>query len=139
MLLIEKVVFLQNVPLFTGMRLDDLERLADIAWEAAVPAGTNVIRQGEEGDRLYLIVEGNVRIHTAEVDLATLGPGRYFGELSIIDGETRSASATTETDCLFLQIGREEFHALLLRHAPFAREVVLALTRDLRIARRTTQ
>ncbi len=139
MLLIEKVLFLQNVPLFTGMRLDDLERLADIAWENAVPARRMVFRQGEDGDRLYLIVEGAVHIHTANQHLATLGPGRYFGELSIIDGEQRSASATTETDCLFLEIGREEFHELLLRHPQFAREVVLALTRDLRTARAATQ
>jgi CRP/FNR family transcriptional regulator, cyclic AMP receptor protein len=122
-----------------GMRLDDLERLADIAWETAVPAGRTVIRQGEEGDRLYLIVEGTVHIHTSQQHLVTLGSGRYFGELSIIDGELRSASATTETDCLFLEIGREEFHELLLRHPQFAREVVLALTRDLRKARNATQ
>jgi CRP-like cAMP-binding protein len=68
-----------------------------------------------------------------------MGSGRYFGELSIIDGESRSASVTTETDCLFLEIGREAFHGLLLRHPQFAREVVLALTRDLRRARDKTQ
>lgn len=139
MLLLEKVLFLRNVPIFSGMRLEDLERLSEISEESAVPAGHRIIRQGEHGDRLYLIVEGSVKVHTEEKDLAVFGPSDYFGELSIIDGESRSASVTTVSDSLFLEISKEEFHVLLARHPSFARAVVLALARDLRKARGALQ
>ena len=135
MIIVEKILFLRHVPLFSNMPLSGLEHLATAAEEAIFSAGKPIIREGEYGDSMYLIVDGEVRIHSGDKELSVFREKNYFGELSIIDGEPRSASASALTDCLLLRVNKEEFNEILLRHSDSAMAIIQALTRDLRKAR----
>jgi CRP-like cAMP-binding protein len=131
---VQKVLFLRNVALFSGMPPSELSHLAGIAEEYVYGSGESIIIEGEHGDSLFLIVEGTVRVHRGDADLAELGPEDYFGEMSILDGEPRSASVTAHTDCLLLCIDQAGFQAILSRHFEVALTIIRTLTHRLRVA-----
>jgi CRP-like cAMP-binding protein len=131
-ILVEKVLFLRHVPLFSRMSLSDLGRLAEIAEEVVYPAGRKIFREGEFGETLFLIVDGSVDITRAGEAIAHLGPRDYFGEMSILDGEPRSATAVAASDCALITIRREEFHRILAMNFDAALAVIKTLSRNLR-------
>ena len=90
------------------------------------------MQEGERGDNMFLIVDGEVSIRRGETPLKTLGPKDFFGEMSIIDGEARSASAIAQKDCLLLRIDREDFNDLLTTYNSAAISVIRALIQRLR-------
>jgi HEAT repeat protein len=132
MIVVEKMLFLRHVPLFSNMATSELTQVASIAREVTYPAGSRIIQQGEHGDHMFLIVDGEVLIQRGETPLKTLGPRDFFGEMSIIDGEARSASATAATDCLLLRIDKDDFQELLTTYSSAAVSVVRALNQRLR-------
>ena len=132
MITIQKILFLRNIPLFSGMPPSELTHLADITQEVVYTAKDTIIRQGEHGDSMFLIAEGEVRIHLGDTDLAVLKAKDYFGEMSILDGEPRSASATAVTDCLLLRINQTDFYSILSHHTEVALTIIRTLTRRLR-------
>jgi CRP-like cAMP-binding protein len=81
---------------------------------------------------MFLIVDGEVSIERGETRLKILGPKDFFGEMSIIDGEPRSASALAQKDCLLLRIDKQDFQELLSTYNSAAVSVVRALNRRLR-------
>jgi CRP-like cAMP-binding protein len=134
---VQKVIFLRKVPLFSGMPPSELSHLAGIAEEYVFYTEETIITEGDHGDSLYLIVEGTVRVHRGAVTLAELGPDDYFGEMSILDGEPRSASVTANTDCSLLCISQADFHDILSRHHEVALTIIKTLTQRLRVADET--
>ena len=132
MILVEKMLFLRHVPLFSKMAPSQLGRIANITQETVFPAGTEIFQQGSPANHLFLIVEGEVLIHQGESPLRTLQVKDSFGEMSIIEGEPRSASAKALNDCLMLCIGRQDFNELLFTHGEIAMALILTLTRWLR-------
>jgi CRP/FNR family transcriptional regulator, cyclic AMP receptor protein len=100
----EKAVVLGRVPLFAGISEDSMARLADVAGELEFPAGQHIVTQGQVGSGLYIILEGSVRVFRGSTEIARLGPGEFFGELSVIDQRPRMASveALEDTRCLAL-------------------------------------
>jgi CRP/FNR family cyclic AMP-dependent transcriptional regulator len=134
-ILVEKVLFLRHVALFTHMASKDLGRIAEIAEEVVYPAGSTIFTEGDYGDYLLVIVEGEVRITLGEKELGRLGSEEYFGEMSLLDGEPRSASAVAETDCLLLRLGQREFLAILARNFESALTIIRTLSQRLRAQR----
>jgi CRP-like cAMP-binding protein len=132
MITVQKILFLRNVPLFSGMQPDALSQLAGIAEEIVYSQSDPIIVEGDHGEAMFLIVEGKVRIHRNNVTLAALGSEDYFGEMSILDGEPRSASATAESDCLLLRISQSDFQRILSGHFNVAITIIQTLTRRLR-------
>jgi HEAT repeat protein len=132
MIVVEKMLFLRQVPLLSNMATSELTQVASIAREVTYPAGTRIIQEGERGDNMFLIVDGEVSIRRGETHLKTLGPKDFFGEMSIIDGEARSASAIAQKDCLLLRIDREDFNDLLTTYNSAAISVIRALIQRLR-------
>ena len=132
MIIVQKILFLRNVSLFTGMPPRELSHLAGIAEEVIYSEGESIIVQDEHGDSMFLIVEGNVLIHRNERDLAELKAKDYFGEMSILDGEPRSASATATSDCLLLRIKQADFHEILSQRVQVAMTIIKTLTQRLR-------
>ena len=132
MILVEKVLFLRHVSLFSRMAVADLGRVAEIAEEIVAPSESAIFKEGEFGDSLFLIVDGFVQISHADEQLALLGPKDYFGEMSILDGEPRSATATAAVDCLLLKIRQEDFHQILSSHFDASLAVIKTLSRNLR-------
>jgi len=117
----ERRAALAACPFFEGLSGEALDELAAGSSLVRARAGETVIREGEEGDCLYVIVEGRVRTEkrTPAGDSWTVRfhqKGGVFGELSLLDRVLRSATVVAENDCRFLVIERERFHAFGDRH-----------------------
>jgi CRP-like cAMP-binding protein len=132
MIIVDKILFLRRVSLFSKMTTGHLARIAGAASEAVYPATSRIIEEGEPGYRLFLIVDGEVLIHRGETRLAILKSEDYFGEMSIIDEEPRSASATAITDCLVLHLRHQDFKDILTANADVAWAVIRTLSQRLR-------
>jgi CRP-like cAMP-binding protein len=91
-------------PLFRGLDADGMAAVAQAAVEVEFPAERTIARQGEIGTGLFIVVEGSVRVVRDGEIVARLGPGEFFGELSVLDGEPRIASVIADrpTTCLAL-------------------------------------
>lgn len=99
---------LQRIRILAGMNEDQLQRFAGFMQLEKVPQWTVIVTQGEPGDSMYLILQGElrVRINVAgkETILATLGPGEFFGDISLFDHGPRSADVVANTESLVLKV-----------------------------------
>ena len=129
---VEKVLFLKSIDLFRAMPSEELAQIAEIAEEQAFLAGDPVFAEGEMGDALYLVVEGAVRVHKGDKQLAQLGVRDVVGEMAVLDGEPRSASVTVVKDASLLKIGRDDFRDILDERPEIAMGVIKVLSRRLR-------
>jgi CRP/FNR family transcriptional regulator, cyclic AMP receptor protein len=107
------IELLKTIPLFESLETDDLTALASKLREVKVANGDPVFAQGDEGDSMYLIQDGAVDIVAGsgkqKVVLTSLFKLQYFGELSLLDGAPRSASAVASRDTLLLALERDDF------------------------------
>ncbi len=128
---LERVLLLREVPIFSELSPEDLQQVAAIAAEQWFPKDTVIFRQDEPGDRMYVIVDGQVEVVRSaagtEQVLARRGPGDFVGEMAIIDAAPRLASLVTRSDVRVLAIDGETFKAII-RERP---EVSLAMLRIL--------
>lgn len=120
---------LGKMHLFQGLAQRALEQIAEIAGEESFDAEAYVFREGEVGDKLYLILSGKIRISRTlpgmgEEALAVLGTGEAFGEMSLIDDVPRSADARVHERARLLVISREAFEDLLFIHKDLAYEIL---------------
>jgi CRP-like cAMP-binding protein len=129
-----KVALLQQVPLFQALSRKQLEQIGRLADELEVPAGKRLAIAGESGHELYVIIEGYATVKAARGRTARLGPGKFFGEMSLIDGGPRSASVEAATDMRLLVIGRREFSALLNAAPSLVNNILVTLSRRVRDA-----
>jgi CRP/FNR family transcriptional regulator, cyclic AMP receptor protein len=127
---------LREIELFRGLKPIALERIARVAAEERHAAGTMLFRHGDPGDKLYLILEGRVRISRdmpglGEEALAILGIGQMFGEMALLDEATRSADARAHESCRLLTIPKDGFDDLLFMDKELAYEVLWNVVRML--------
>jgi CRP/FNR family cyclic AMP-dependent transcriptional regulator len=92
------VVMLQNVPLFSALETKELRHIADSFKEHRYEANQVIEGEGEKGVSFFLIKDGQVWIKKGNKTLANLGPGKFFGEMALLDGKPRSATAMTGDD-----------------------------------------
>jgi CRP/FNR family cyclic AMP-dependent transcriptional regulator len=98
---------LAGVPLFSGLSKRQLRKLADAGREVRVKEGWRIVGEGEPGDDLYVILEGEAKVvNRAGRTLSRLLPGDFFGEISVLDGGSRTATVVAETPMVLLRIGR---------------------------------
>ncbi len=133
------VELLRSVPLFAGLEQGELERFSQVAVPRSFPAGTRVFHEGDSSDACYIVSAGSFRVTREHSDgraitLATLGPGEIFGELAMLDGDTRSASAESITDGTLLALPANDVRSLLGRNPEIALKLVAGLVRRLRAA-----
>lgn len=119
-----KEELLERVPLFSGVSAAGLEELGGIADEMDVRAGTILTHEGYREGFFFVIVSGQVRIERGGVTINTLGPGEFLGEIALLDGGPRTATATAETECHLLSMTYQMFHELL-DAAPEIRAAIL--------------
>lgn len=131
---IEKVLFLKGVELFQSIPGEELSQIARITDEVQFPPEQMVVREGDSGDAMYLIVDGEVRVHSGPTDFAQLGPRDYFGEMSILDAEPRSATVTALTDLRLLRITHSDFSEILTEKPEISYGIIQTLTQRLREA-----
>jgi CRP/FNR family transcriptional regulator len=133
------VELLRSVPLFADLEEGELERFSQVAVPRSFPAATRVFHEGDSSDACYIVSEGSFRVTREHSDgraitLATLGPGEIFGELAMLDGDRRSASAESITDGTLLALPANDVRNLLSRNPEIALKLVAGLVRRLRAA-----
>lgn len=138
MLVIEKILLLKNSDIFKRCSEVDLIDIASICQESHIEKGVTLFKKGDTGNCMYFIYSGQVSIHEGEHQLAILAENEIFGELSLLDSESRSASATTLTDCVLLKIEQEPFYDVIATSTEILKGIMRTLCRRLREQDRVT-
>jgi CRP-like cAMP-binding protein len=123
---------IRSVPLFSDFGDKELQRVAAIAKEVKFPAGKVIAKQGESGVGFHMITDGEATVSVDGVEHARLGPGTYFGEISLIDGGQRSATVSAATDLKTVSLTSWDFNVLLDQFPELARGLLIQLCRRLR-------
>jgi uncharacterized membrane protein len=128
---------LRSVPLFASLNDEEAAALRGLLELELKPAGNLLFSKDEAGEAMYLIEAGRVRIHIhdrdgEEVTLAELAGGDFFGEMALLDGKPRSATATVAEDARLAVLSRDDFHAFILRNPEVALRMLGAITERLR-------
>lgn len=129
--------YISDLPLLARLPQQDMRALASRGRMRAYPAGTTIFSEGERGDSLHVVVEGRVRITVTsgsgdEATVAMVGPGDCFGELSLLDGRPRSASAVASTNTKTFVVTREAFTAWVNERPAAALAILETLSLRLR-------
>jgi MFS family permease len=114
----QELSLLRSIPIFAPLPGMPLEHLAARLVPLRVDAGTVVVREGDEADRFYVLVEGEIDVSIAGEVVSELGPGDYFGEIALIRDTPRTATAAARTDVVLYALEREDFLAAVTGHAP---------------------
>jgi MFS family permease len=120
---------LTAVPIFTPLPSFSLEHLASRLVPLRLEPGSVVVREGDTGDRFYIVAEGEVEVTEGDTTISTLGAGGYFGEIALLRDLPRTATVTAKTSVVLYALDREDFLATVSSHAPSeqaAEEVVTA-------------
>jgi CRP-like cAMP-binding protein len=133
MLLIEKVLILHSSEIFRNTPEAELIELAGILEEVYLEAGKKLFSKGDLGNCMYFIYKGKIRIHLGDHTLATLGDNEIVGELSVLDTEARSASATTLEECILLKLEQEPFYEIMMVNAEITKGILKTLCKRLRL------
>jgi len=125
---------LKAVAIFKNLDDEELSLVADVCKEERFVSGEYIFREGEHGNRLYLIVDGDVRISrnvpgSGEEALAVLKPGALFGEMAVFDRSERSTDAISNGGTVTLTINRAEFEMLLDFNRELAYKVLWSVVR----------
>lgn len=123
---------LGKVPLFHGLSKRELEHIFRETEEETFSAGTRIVSEGESGGRFFVLLEGRASVSIGDRKRGRLGPGDFFGEMSLIDGQPRSATVTADSYVVARSIAPWNFLALLEENWPMNRKVLVALTRRIR-------
>ena len=134
---------LKKVAIFRDLDGDELHQVADVCKEEHFTSGEYIFREGEHGNRLYLIVDGEVRISrdvpgSGEEALAVLKPGALFGEMAVFDRTERSTHAISNGGTTVLTISRPDFEMLLDFNREMAYKVLWSCVRLLSSRLRST-
>lgn len=129
---VEKVLILKKVSVFQETPDEVLVEVAEALEELDLPAGRQLFSAGEVGNRMYIVVFGQVQVHRGEEVLNQLGQGEVFGEMSLLDSEPRTASVRTLEDTRLLQLSQERLYELMADHPPVMRGIIRYLTGHLR-------
>jgi CRP/FNR family cyclic AMP-dependent transcriptional regulator len=125
---------LRSIRLFADLSPEAREAIADIATEVDFPAERAVVRQGDPGNGMFIVESGRLRVVRDGIAVATLGPGEWVGELSVIDGHPRTASAVTEEPTRCLAISTWDAERLIEQRPDIALSLLRQLAGRLRAA-----
>ena len=125
---------LGRVPLFSQCSKVELRQVAKLGTRVEVVAGTKLTSEGSAGRESFLLLEGEADCAVRGATVAVLGPGDFFGELSLIDGEPRSATITASSPLSVTVLSAGEFHDLLRAAPSIALKLLVTLAGRLRDA-----
>ena len=117
----QELRILSGVPIFAPLPGAALEHIAGRLSPLRIDPGTVVVREGDAGDRFYVIVEGEVEVTADGKPVSTLGPGGYFGEIALLKDVPRTATVIATTPLVLYALEREDFLATVTGHAPSAK------------------
>lgn len=128
----EVIESLKQVPLFQGMSDKALARVAEISKEVSHRAGKTIVEEDHSAVGFHLILSGEADATQGGAVVSTMGPGDYFGEMSLIDGKPRSASVVAKTDLRTLAIPAWNFNRLLDENPDMMRALLVSLSGRIR-------
>jgi MFS family permease len=111
------VPLLEAIPMFAPLTPATVESLARKLTRFEVPAGSVIVREGQESDRFYIIESGEVAVSHDEVLIRSEGPGEFFGEIGLLRDVPRTATITAEVDTVLQVLDREDFLAAVTGHS----------------------
>jgi hypothetical protein len=129
---VEIVLHLRSLDLFAALTTRQLSELASVVQEERHRPGATIVREGEFGDCMYVIDAGEVQVTADGQLLAQLGPREYFGEMSLFDGETRSATVTATSRVHLLRLERQALFQVIDEHPGLAIAICQTLSRRVR-------
>ena len=127
-----RVQLLQGVWLFNGCSAAEIGRIATLAVPRSIPSGTEVTREGDPGSEFFVVVEGDAVASVEGKKVGTIGAGGFFGEMALIDGSPRAATARAKTACELAPITEKSFLFLVHETPFFAIAVMRTLAERLR-------
>jgi CRP-like cAMP-binding protein len=130
--IVEKVICLQNVDVFSELPTEQLSYLAAIAEEVSYSEGDEVFTYDEVSDALYVVLDGKIRIHRDGEEIAIEQADDAFGTWALFDATPRVATATAMEDTRLLRIDREDFLDILSDHVQITENVMKTLVGRLR-------
>ena len=125
--ILEKVMFLRHIPLFSRTRMENLARVASIAQEVQFRKGDVIFRNNDPCDAIYFILQGAVRLHRDDIDIFIVSDKESFGELEVLSNEPRFVMATALEDVSALKISNEEFFDVLADNISIAQDILRLL------------
>ncbi len=134
---LNRLIALKQVPLFAELSLDELQAIASVTTEESFLPGDALVRQGELGDKLFILMSGKARVvrGTAVLDktIVELGAGEVVGEMGLLDEEPRSASVIALAPIQTLSLQRAPFLRLLYQYPEMAERLMRVLVRRIRV------
>lgn len=138
----DKIELIGKVPIFKGLPEEDIKKLAEIADEKSYVAGSQIFSEGSDGDALYIVKSGTVRVikrgQEEDEEISRMGPGQHFGEMAIIENDKRSATIDAQENTDLIRLKRDEFENLLSQDDALGYRVYRALARYLCMRLRQT-
>jgi CRP-like cAMP-binding protein len=131
----ELVDLLADVALFSRCSRRERSTIARHMETATLPEGATLVEEGEEGDALFVIIDGAASVRRKGTEVAAVGAGAWFGELAVLDGEPRSATVVATAPTTVAVLGVRMFRTLLREFPDMTAEVLAGLAADLRRAR----
>ncbi len=128
---LEDVEVLSRSSFLASLGVRDLGTFLDVLDQIALPAGATVYRQGDDGEHMYFVLEGEVRLRRGTFDVARLGPGDHFGETAVLGVRRRPTLARAETTVRLARLSRSRFLSLSANHPRVALHVTEALAASL--------
>ena len=123
---------LTNVPLFSRLSRRELKRVASVSTAAKFNEGDVIAEEGQPGLSFYVILEGEAKVQRRGRNVASLLPGDFFGEISLLDGGPRTASVVAATPLRTMSILRDDFRSLLQKEPSLAPKILKELALRLR-------
>lgn len=130
----EKLDLLRRVPLFASCGKREIERVGMLTDEIDLPKGRVLMRQGERGQEMFIIIEGAADVQRDGRSIARRGAGDFFGEIALLDGGPRTATVELTEDSRLLVIARRDFQSLLNELPEIRLQVLEALAQRVRSA-----
>ncbi len=133
----DKILHLKGIHIFQGLTVGELAAIASVTEEVVFPAGQTVIKQGEPGETMYLIISGEVSVikedeEGQEIELDRIGKGDYFGEMALFEGDVRSATIRPLEDTRLLVLHKREFTEIVREYPQIALAICKVLSQRLR-------
>ncbi len=127
---------LKQIPIFETLNAVSLKKLAKVSTKEHFKKGTNIIREGELGDSLYIILEGEVEVvkgvKRAKKSFAFLKPFDFFGEMAILENNPRSATVIAKEHSVLLKLCKTDFEKLLVKHSHISLEIMKTMSARIR-------
>ncbi len=131
---LEKTLYLKDSSIFDGIPAKELIHIANNLKEVSLLSEEKIFNDGDIGDSMYFIVKGDIKILKGNLELVTLKKGDYFGEMALLDGESRSADAVTSTDSILLRLDANDFDKIMYSNDKIVKGILSMLSQRLRKA-----